>query len=50
MFRFPTEIQIRTWAMNEIAEHGVAAHYAYAEHNASVVTPSTQQDWIMRLQ
>lgn len=50
MFRFPIEIQIRTWAMNEIAEHGVAAHYAYAEHNSSVVTPSTQQDWIKRLQ
>jgi GTP pyrophosphokinase len=50
MFRFPIEIQIRTWAMNEIAEHGVAAHYAYAEHNSSVITPSTQQDWIRRLQ
>lgn len=50
MFRFPIEIQIRTWAMNEIAEHGVAAHYAYAEHNQSVEAPSTQNDWIKRLQ
>ena len=50
MFRFPIEIQIRTWAMNEIAEHGVAAHYAYAEHNKSVVASSNQVDWIQRLQ
>ena len=50
MFRFPIEIQIRTQAMNEIAEHGVAAHYAYAEHNRSVKSPSRQNEWIKRLQ
>jgi GTP pyrophosphokinase len=50
MFRFPIEIQIRTRAMDNIAEYGVAAHYAYAEHNASVKASSTQNDWIKRLQ
>jgi GTP pyrophosphokinase len=50
MFRFPIEIQIRTWTMNEIAEYGVAAHYAYSEHNGSVEAPSTQNEWIKRLQ
>jgi GTP pyrophosphokinase len=50
MFRFPIEIQIRTMTMDEIAEHGVAAHYAYAEHNASVEASSTQGEWIKRLQ
>jgi GTP pyrophosphokinase len=50
MFRFPIEIQIRTRTMNEIAEHGVAAHYAYAEHNQSVEASANQTDWIKKLQ
>lgn len=49
MFRFPIEIQIRTNEMNEIAEHGVAAHFAYAENNGSVEVSSNQNRWINKL-
>lgn len=50
MFRFPTEIQIRTHEMDEVAEFGVAAHFAYAEHNAPVKVSQQQGDWIKKLQ
>lgn len=49
MFRFPVEVQIRTEEMNEIAEHGVAAHFAYAENNGSVEVSSNQNRWINKL-
>ena len=50
MFNFPVEIQIRTKKMDEIAEYGVAAHFAYAENNGSVSASSQQWAWIQRLQ
>lgn len=50
MFNFPVEIQIRTQKMDEIAEYGVAAHFAYAENNKSVVASSQQWEWMKRLQ
>ena len=36
--------------MDEVAEFWVAAHFAYAESNASVVASSQQWQWIQRLQ
>lgn len=50
MFRFPIEIQIRTHEMDDVAEFGVAAHFAYSEHNAPVKISQQQGDWIKRLQ
>jgi len=50
MFRFPVEIQIRTYEMDDIAEFGVAAHFAYSEENSSVSVSQQQSQWIKRLQ
>lgn len=50
MFRFPTEIQIRTHEMDGVAEFWVAAHFAYMEHNAPVKVSQQQWDWIKKLQ
>ncbi len=50
MFRFPTEIQIRTYEMDDVAEFGVAAHFAYFEHNAPVKVSQQQSSWIKKLQ
>lgn len=50
MFRIPTEIQIRTYEMDDVAEFGVAAHFAYFESNRSVVVSGQQTQWIKKLQ
>lgn len=50
MFRFPTEIQIRTYEMDDVAEFWVAAHFAYVESNHSVAVSPQQTQWIKRLQ
>ena len=50
MFRFPIEIQIRTHEMEGVAEFGVAAHFAYMEHNSPVRVSQQQGDWIKKLQ
>lgn len=49
MFSFPVEIQIRTHEMDEVAEYGVAAHFAYSEHNWSISVSDTQSQWIKKL-
>lgn len=50
MFRFPVEIQIRTQDMDEVAEYGVAAHFAYAEKNQATMVSENQGIWIQKLQ
>lgn len=42
------EIQIRTYAMNEVAENGVASHWAYKEHRD--LTKQTQNITDIKLQ
>ncbi len=50
MFRFPTEIQIRTHEMDDVAEFWVAAHFAYMEYNAPVKVSQQTGEWIKKLQ
>lgn len=50
MFPFPTEIQIRTREMDEVAEFGIAAHFAYSEHKWSTCISQKQSKWIKELQ
>jgi guanosine-3',5'-bis(diphosphate) 3'-pyrophosphohydrolase len=49
MFRFPVEIQIRTYEMDDVAEFGVAAHFAYSEENESTSVSQQQSQWIKKL-
>ncbi len=50
MFDFPVEIQVRTKAMEEVAEYWVAAHFAYAEAWTATSISEKQVNWIQNLQ
>ena len=43
------EIQIRTWEMDAIAEHGIAAHWKYKEGGAANRTDEKQFAWLRQL-
>ncbi len=43
------EVQIRTVAMHEIAEFGLAAHWYYKERGQSVSLPDTLTSWVKAL-
>jgi guanosine-3',5'-bis(diphosphate) 3'-pyrophosphohydrolase len=45
----PIEIQIRTWEMHRIAEHGVAAHWRYKEGGRADARIEAKVAWLRQL-
>jgi GTP diphosphokinase / guanosine-3',5'-bis(diphosphate) 3'-diphosphatase len=50
LYDFPVEIQMRSREMDERAEWGVAAHFAYAENKWVTSANESQAVWIKKLQ
>lgn len=50
LFRLPTELQIRTKEMDQVAEYWVAAHFAYSDNNQPIIVNKKQSQWISNLQ
>lgn len=45
----PFEIQIRTWKMHEVAEHGIAAHWSYKEVGSDRHAEDGRITWLRSL-
>jgi len=45
----PFEVQIRTWAMHQTAEYGIAAHWKYKEGKGGRVADEEKFAWVRRL-
>ena len=45
----PFEIQIRTWDMHAIAEHGIAAHWSYKERGSTPAAEDSRVAWLRGL-
>ncbi len=45
----PFEVQIRTWAMHETAEYGIAAHWKYKQGIDSDTGLETRLEWVRKL-
>ena len=45
----PFEIQIRTWEMHRVAEHGIAAHWKYKEGKSGETDMDSKLEWIRQI-
>ena len=45
----PFEIQIRTWDMHRVAEHGIAAHWKYKEGKSGETDMDSKLEWIRQI-